>query len=188
MVGPVPAGTPGPALTPRAHALTPRAGKAPKGKKGLAREAGARGFKNASAAALAPRKPLCAAAHAGASPGPGSAATAAGARASYAAPTAGRGRAEGPKRPAIIWGPFWPRAPTGGAPNQPEGPQARQAKEGGPSPRGGPPDAADTDKMQGRPRPKGIKAGPCILPLHFGRGCGMALPPPRPADRPRDDR
>ena len=71
---------------------------------------------------------------------------------------------------------------------QPEGPQARQAKEGGPSPRGGPPDAAGTDKMQGRPRPKGIKAGPCILPLHFGRGCGMALPPPRPADRPRDDR
>lgn len=66
--------------------------------------------------------------------------------------------------------------------------QARQAKEGGPSPRGGPPDAAGTDKMQGRPRPKGIKAGPCILPLHFGRGCGMALPPPRPADRPRDDR
>lgn len=114
----------------------------------------------------------------GASPGPGSAATAAGGRASYAAPTAGRGRAEGPKRPAIIWGPFWPRAPTGGAPNQPEGPQARQAKEGGPSPRGGPPDAAGTDKMQGRPRPKGIKAGPCILPLHFGRGCGMALPPP----------
>ena len=54
--------------------------------------------------------------------------------------------------------------------------------------RGGPPDAAGTDKMQGRPRPKGIKAGPCILPLHFGRGCGMALPPPRPADRPRDDR
>lgn len=70
MVGPVPAGTPGPALTPRAHALTPRAGKAPKGKKGLAREAGARGFKNASAAALAPRKPLCAAAHAGGQPGP----------------------------------------------------------------------------------------------------------------------
>lgn len=82
----------------------------------------------------------------------------------------------------------YPPHPTGGAPNQPEGPQARQAKEGGPSPRGGPPDAAGTDKMQGRPRPKGIKAGPCILPLHFGRGCGMALPPPRPADRPRDDR
>lgn len=61
---------PRPALTPRAHALTPRAGKAPKGKKGLAREAGARGFKNASAAALAPRKPLCAAAHAGGQPGP----------------------------------------------------------------------------------------------------------------------
>ena len=59
-----------PALTPRAHALTPRAGKTPKGKKGLAREAGARGFKNASAAALAPRKPLCAAAHAGGQPGP----------------------------------------------------------------------------------------------------------------------
>ena len=61
---------PRPTLTPRAHALKPRAGKAPKGKKGLAREAGARGFKNASAAALAPRKPLCAAAHAGGQPGP----------------------------------------------------------------------------------------------------------------------
>ena len=99
--------------------------------------------------------------------------------------------------PFLKGGPAWPHHhtggqagphPTGGAPNQPEGPQARQAKEGGPSPRGGPPDAAGTDKMQGRPRPKGIKAGPCILPLHFGRGCGMALPPPRPADRPRDDR
>lgn len=89
--------------------------------------------------------------------------------------------------PFLKGGPAWPHHhtgghagphPTGGAPNQPEGPQARQAKEGGPSPRGGPPDAAGTDKMQGRPRPKGIKAGPCILPLHFGRGCGMALPPP----------
>ena len=99
--------------------------------------------------------------------------------------------------PFLKGGPAWPHHhtggqagphPTGGAPNQPEGPQARQAKEGGPSPRGGPPDAAGADKMQGRPRPKGIKAGPCILPLHFGRGCGMALPPPRPADRPRDDR
>lgn len=189
MVGPVPAGTPGPALTPRAHALTPRAGKAPKGKKGLAREAGARGFKNASAAALAPpQTAVRRSARGGPARAPARLRQQQGTGRATPPPTARRGRAEGPKRPAIIWGPFWPRAPTGGAPNQPEGPQARQAKEGGPSPRGGPPDAAGTDKMQGRPRPKGIKAGPCILPLHFGRGCGMALPPPRPADRPRDDR
>lgn len=43
-------------------------------------------------------------------------------------------------------------------------------------------------KCKGGPAQKGIKAGPCILPLHFVRDCGMALPPPRPADRPRDDR
>lgn len=131
MVGPVPAGTPGPAGPP---------GRQPRGR------------------ALAPQRRV-------------------------------QPRRGYPPRPApfLKGGPVWPHHhtggqagphPTGGAPNQPEGPQARQAKEGGPSPRGGPPDAAGTDKMQGRPRPKGIKAGPCILPLHFGRGCGMALPPP----------
>ena len=90
--------------------------------------------------------------------------------------------------PTIIQGAKLGRIRLAARQTSPRAPQARQAKEGGPSPRGGPPDAAGTDKMQGRPRPKGIKAGPCILPLHFGRGCGMALPPPRPADRPRDDR
>lgn len=139
-VGPVPAGTPGPAGPPAASQgagrLRPKAGTAPQGLP--------------------------------AAPGPFL-------KGSPAWPHHHTGGQAGPH-------------PTGGAPNQPEGPQARQAKEGGPSPRGGPPDAAGTDKMQGRPRPKGIEAGPCILPLHFGRGCGMALPPPRPADRPRGDR
>lgn len=73
----------------------------------------------------------------------------------------------GPNRAA----PFWRRAKPA------KGPQARRPRKGARS-SGGPPDAAGTDKMQGRPRPKRIKAGPCILPLHFGRSCGMALPPP----------
>ena len=114
----------------------------------------------------------------GASPGPGSAATAAGGRASYAAPDCKAGAGRGAKRARYHMGAFlapssyWRRAKPARGPAGPTG-QGRGAV-----PSGWPPDAAGTDKMQGRPRPKGIKAGPCILPLHFGRGCGMALPPP----------
>lgn len=59
-----------------------------------------------SAAALAPRKPLCAAAHAGASPGPGSAATAAGGRANYAAPDCRAGAGRGAKKARYHMGAF----------------------------------------------------------------------------------
>lgn len=140
MVGPVPAGTPGPAgppgRQPRGRALAPQGGYSPAGATRRARP-------------LFKRRP------------------------SLAPPSY-----RGPSWAASDWR----RAKPARGPAGPTG-QGR-----GPSPRGGPPDAAGADKMQGRPRPKGIKAGPCILPLHFGRGCGMALPPPRPADRPRDDR
>ena len=153
---------PRPALTPRAHALTPRAGKAPKGKKGLAREAGARGFKNASAAALAPRKPLCAAAHAGGQPGP------------RLGCDSSRGPGRGAKKARYHTGAFL--APSTYA-QRARQPQHRQVQGQGVARGAGHP-AAEPGKMQGCRRAKRLRARRHLLALAFLPGGATRFPRP----------
>lgn len=135
-------------------------------------------YKNASAAALAPRKPLCAAAHAGGQPGPRLGCDSSRGPGELRRPRPqGGGGPRGQKGPLSYGGLFGPEHLLAARQTSPRARRPDRPRKGA-VPSGWPPDAADADKMQGRPRPKGIKAGPCILPLHFGRGCGMALPPP----------
>ena len=171
---------PRPALTPRAHALTPRAGKTPKGKKGLAREAGARGFKNASAAALAPRKPLCAAAHAGGQPGPRLGCDSSRGPGELRRPRPqGGGGPRGQKGPPSYGGLFGPEhlraacaaaaAPTGARPR------------GGPG--SGPPRSRAGKNARVPPCQKAKSAAAFTCPCIFTGRCN-ALPPPGPGDSP----
>lgn len=98
-----------PALTPRAHAPAHRSGKTPKRKKGFCRVACARGFKNANAAALGPRKPLCAAAHAGAQPWPRLGCDSSRGQGELRRPRPqGGGGPRGKKGPLSYRGLFWP--------------------------------------------------------------------------------
>ena len=116
----------------------------------------------------------------GPSPGPGSAATAAGARVSYAAPDRRAGAGRGPKKAHYHTGAFFGPSTFAQHARQP---QRRQAQGQGVARGTGRP-AAEPTKMQGRRRAKRIKARrrlfyPCIL----GGRCN-ALPPPGPGDSP----
>lgn len=116
----------------------------------------------------------------GPSPGPGSAATAAGARVSYAAPDRRAGAGRGAKKAHYHTGAFFGPSTFAQHARQP---QRRQAQGQGVARGTGRP-AAEPTKMQGRRRAKRIKARrrlfyPCIL----GGRCN-ALPPPGPGDSP----